>query len=268
MTDTAINENATDENSSEQVEGTTPTPAPAEEGATTAPVEEGTTSAPTEGEGTAPAPVKEEETTPDTPPPTTPVINRKPKTYKNVEFVNVIQYNGMIGMLRDETIIGFRQFIEAQSELDGKMRVSVGVYDIALKPKLESVPLSKTPALQKNWFGSGTDTFLYEAIAESIALTEQRIKKMKKDRRPDKVIVSIMTDGVHVGKFKDIVHEGISEIIAQKQKQGWYFIMLTGYFANHYTSIGCDQTLGFQVTGSGIIMAFGMQDLAVKLIRG
>jgi len=129
-------------------------------------------------------------------------------------------------MIRKETIDGFNEFIKAQQEqMTGECYVKLVQFDHEYLPVYD-LPLNEVPLLNPDSYIPRGSTALYDAIGRTIASLGERLKKKPEAKRPEKVIVVIITDGFE-NSSREYKYKQIADMIKhQTEKYSWSFMYL------------------------------------------
>jgi uncharacterized protein YegL len=141
----------------------------------------------------------------------------EPKT-KKVEIVCILDRSGSMHAMKEEAIGGFNDFLEKQQELPGKARLTVCLFDHEYELLYNGLDLKKAKPIDDTTYVPRGTTALRDAIGRTVDTVRARIKKTRKDRRPDKVILSILTDG-RENASKDYAPNVIKEMLETCQKE-------------------------------------------------
>ncbi len=100
-----------------------------------------------------------------------------------------------MGGLESDTIGGFNAFIEKQSQMEGKAVVTAVLFDDSYEILWNSIDAVGAKLTSKDYFVRGC-TALLDAIGKTILEVGQRLSMTEEDKRPDKVVFVITTDGL------------------------------------------------------------------------
>lgn len=118
------------------------------------------------------------------------------------ELVFVIDRSGSTRNIYSTSVDGFREFINGQLATPGNINLSVYTFDSYTEAKLERANLRKygvAEAARKNipqWIEPRGMTALYDAMSEAIDKTGAALAALPEAKRPSKVIVITITDGL------------------------------------------------------------------------
>ena len=142
------------------------------------------------------------------------------------EIVLVLDKSGSMASVLDDTIGGFNTFLKEQKELPGKAVFTLALFDTSYSLKYNGVPIKEVYELNERTYVPGGLTALYDSTGRTIIELGSRIDKMDDDKKPEKVIFVILTDGDE-NASQEITHEQVSEMIKhQTEKYKWDFIFL------------------------------------------
>ena len=95
-------------------------------------------------------------------------------------------------------------------------------------------------------------------------------KKVKKSKRPDKILVAIVTDG-HENDSREYNENQIKKLIKQKEKQDWQFVYLAAdqdaFAAGGAIGVTRGNSFSYNNTSAGNAMMFDSLSNATQLYR-
>jgi uncharacterized protein YegL len=146
---------------------------------------------------------------------------------KNLADITVIlDRSGSMSAVADATINGFNEFVMKQRNTDGNATLSLIQFDDQYETVYEQSDLSSVKLLNEDTFVPRGMTALNDAIAKTITGIGERLAALPEYKRPDKVIVVIITDGFENASLF-FSQERVAEMIKhQKDKYSWEFLFL------------------------------------------
>lgn len=173
-----------------------------------------------------------------------------------VEIVCIIDRSGSMEAIRSDAIGGFNRFLEEQRKLPGDARLTLVLFNHEYGLVADGVPLGRIAPLDgRTYVPSGT-TALLDAVGRTLDSMRARIDGMDSAARPDKVVVSILTDGLE-NASRDYTYERIGAMIGEcRAKREWDFIFLAAnqdaFAAGRALSIAEKDVVPFAATAEGI----------------
>ena len=152
----------------------------------------------------------------------------------------VLDKSGSMQTICDATIAGFNRFLRDQQEEGGSAAMTLTLFDTHFQMAATALPLADVRPLDQRSYIPGGGTALYDAIARTMAVTDQYVA----ERTPDQVLFVIMTDGEENSSL-EFGRQQIMEMIEHRQRTAAY----------EFIYLGADQD-AYQV-GSGIGIAAG-----------
>lgn len=142
------------------------------------------------------------------------------------EMVFILDRSGSMHHLTNDTIGGFNSMIENQKKEDGEAFVTTVLFDDEYELLHDHVDIQKIePITNKEYYARGC-TALLDAIGKTINSIGSRLSDTPEDKRPDKVIFVITTDGFE-NASREFNKSTIKEMIEHQQnKYSWTFIFL------------------------------------------
>jgi uncharacterized protein YegL len=142
------------------------------------------------------------------------------------EVIIILDRSGSMACVQDDTIGGFNSFLAEQKKVPGEARFTMVQFDELYEKVYQSVPIAEARNLTKASFVPRGSTALLDAIGRTIEFQGARFDAMPADKKPDKVIVAIITDG-HENASHIYNRAHVFEMI-QRQRDHWgwsiYFI--------------------------------------------
>ena len=143
------------------------------------------------------------------------------------EIAFILDRSGSMQSMHDVAVEGFNKFLVDQQKDQEEVRLSLLLFDHEFTPAFESVPVSELTPMTMEDFEPRGCTALLDAIGQTIDDLGKRLNDMPEEKRPNHVIVAILTDGMENASerysLKDI-HKRISH---QQEKYQWEFLFLS-----------------------------------------
>jgi hypothetical protein len=144
----------------------------------------------------------------------------------HTEIVCIIDRSGSMESIRSDAIGGFNAFIEEQKKIPGTASVSLVLFDNEYETPYINKDIKQIEGLTDKTFVPRGGTALFDAVGKTINSTSAKIASMKKEDRPEKVVVCILTDGEE-NSSKEFTGDQIKVMIDnQKGQSQWSFIFL------------------------------------------
>ena len=147
------------------------------------------------------------------------------KASKSTELVFVIDRSGSMGGLETDTIGGVNSVLKTNREVEGTAHVTTILFDHEIEYLHDHEDLAKVRDLtDKDYWVRGA-TALLDAIGEAITHTRKVQSYLPPDHRADKVIVTVVTDGLENASQK-YTYRKVRHLIEGAKKHGWEFLFL------------------------------------------
>jgi hypothetical protein len=200
----------------------------------------------------------------------------------------IIDRSGSMEVIKKAVIEGFNQLIEDQKKDEGELTVSLiqfdsnGTYWNGFNRGLgesstfrydilnDFSQLNEVKLLNEENYLPAGGTPLNDAVARFIEETGKRLAAMPESQRPEKVIVTIMTDGEENSSRKHTAESVRKMIEHQEQKYGWKFIYI-GANQDAFkegNSRGISSAMNFQASDIGTKSAFYSNSKTMSKMRG
>jgi hypothetical protein len=135
----------------------------------------------------------------------------------------LLDRSGSMTSIRTETIAGFDAFIAEQRKVPGQCQVTLAQFDDQYDVVYVDRDVHAVPSLELNPRGS---TALLDALGRLIVSAGEKLAALPEDKRPDSVVVGVMTDG-YENASRDWTHDRIKVLIEQQTRDyGWEFLYL------------------------------------------
>jgi len=197
--------------------------------------------------------------------------SKKAKTLRADTIITIVlDGSGSMNSITDATLEGYNEFIHKQREEDGKVLVSLVIFDSTWETNSEghtyfggnqklrmirpytALDLDEVPELTREVYEAHGGTPLRDAIGRSIGFTDDIHQRIHKDDEPDTLMV-IITDGGE-NTSQDFGAGLIKEMIKSREDDGWTFI----YMGANQDSWSETQNLGFN---QGNVMNYVAHDI-------
>lgn len=141
------------------------------------------------------------------------------------EIIFLLDRSGSMSGLESDTIGGFNAFVEKQCQLEGEVSLTTVLFDDQYELLWNGIDATKAKLTKKDYYVRGM-TALLDAIGKTISEVNHRLSKTLEDRKPDKVIFVITTDGME-NASREFTYEKIKEKIKyQEENHYWEFIFI------------------------------------------
>jgi uncharacterized protein YegL len=172
------------------------------------------------------------------------------------DIVFILDRSGSMMSIMDDTIGGYNSFLKKLREVPGEATVTLVQFDHEYEIVYSRVPLSEVPELTSETFVPRGQTALLDAIGRAIIDERAKIKTLKESEKPEKIIITILTDG-HENHSKEFTQKKVmSYIMKLQEKDGWEFIFLgadpTSIEEAVSYGINLSNTMTFAPSGQGV----------------
>jgi len=142
------------------------------------------------------------------------------------ELVFILDKSGSMGGLERDTISGFNAMLEKQHAVEGACRVTTVLFDTDFVLLHDGLDIGAVRPITEKDYCVGGSTALLDAIGDTVYRIENRQMNNVENRRADKVMFVIITDGEE-NSSREYSARDIRQIIEnRKQRGGWEFIFL------------------------------------------
>lgn len=142
------------------------------------------------------------------------------------EIVTILDRSGSMAGLETDTIGGYNGFLEEQQKMEGEAILTTVLFDNRYELLHDRVDIQEAALLTKGDYFVRGSTALLDAIGNSIQKIVHAHRLLPDERKPQKTIFMIITDG-HENASRDYRYDEIQRMI-QKERDiyGWEFIFM------------------------------------------
>lgn len=147
-------------------------------------------------------------------------------TSEKTQIICILDRSGSMSLnnIIVEARNGFNNFLKEQKKLSDEATITVALFDDSYDLLYDDVDINKVKKItEAEWSPRGT-TALYDAIGKTINTARVNHKK-KGVKKPDKVLVCIVTDGLENASH-EYNSETIKKLIKKCEKDDWNFVYL------------------------------------------
>jgi uncharacterized protein YegL len=171
-----------------------------------------------------------------------------------VEIAVVLDRSGSMYKLVEDTIGGYNEFLAEQKEVDGEANLTLVLFDDQYEVLHDGYDLRLAPELTKKQYFTRGWTALYDAFGKTINNMAARIAKMPDDKRPDKVIVVVTTDGEE-NSSREYSSDQVKSLVEEKEKEGWEFMFfganIDSFSVGGALGVNSIRTMNYDASGVG-----------------
>lgn len=172
----------------------------------------------------------------------------------------ILDRTGSMESIKDDTIGGFNTFLKEQKAQPGLATLTLVQFDSQDPYEViySMKPVAQVPELDRKTYVPRASTPLLDAMGRGINDLESQLSAMKPGKRPEKIVMAIITDGQENASV-EFKKAQIEKMIKDKEKAGWQFIFLSADLA----SIGEAGKYGFAANKT---MAFDKDSQGSRLM--
>jgi len=142
---------------------------------------------------------------------------------KHTDLIVILDRSGSMAGLARDMEGGFDQLIREQARLKGSCNVTLVQFDSqAIDTVYTGTPVGKVPPLSLEPRGG---TPLLDAVGSSLAAASQQIAGLPAARRPEQVMVIIITDGAENASHEYTLPQ-VRALVEKLSGEGWRFVYL------------------------------------------
>lgn len=141
---------------------------------------------------------------------------------KHTDLIVILDRSGSMAPVAKDMEGGFDQMMRDQAKVKGTCNVTLVQFDDEVETVYSGVPVAKVPkcSLQpRGW------TALLDAIGQTLANVDTELAKLPAERRPERVMVLVITDGQE-NRSTEYRLPQVKHMIEERQARGWAFVYL------------------------------------------
>ena len=142
------------------------------------------------------------------------------------ELVCILDKSGSMASLTDDTIGGFNSLIKKQKDEEGECLVTTVLFNSNIEILHNRVPLKDVKDITTKDYQAMGCTALLDAIGVSIDKIKNEHANTPKEKRPDKVLFAIITDGAENSSKEYNIKQVKNSVTTCQELLGWEFIFL------------------------------------------
>lgn len=146
--------------------------------------------------------------------------------HTTTEIIFILDRSGSMSGRESDIIGGFNSTITKQKETEGECNVSTVLFNNVHVVLHNRIPLKDVePITEKEYFVGGCTAY-YDALGRAISYHTNVQQDLPEDKRTDKMLFIIMTDGYENASV-EYTGKLLKKLIKEKQeKYGWEFIFM------------------------------------------
>lgn len=139
----------------------------------------------------------------------------------------ILDKSGSMNQVKEDSIGGFNQFLEEQKGIIGNAFFTLTLFNHSVDIVESRIPLTQAEKLDEDTYTPEGMTALHDAICYTIDELGNKLDKLNKENKPDKVVVAIITDGLE-NSSKEFAASDVKEKIShQRENYSWEFLFLS-----------------------------------------
>jgi uncharacterized protein YegL len=149
------------------------------------------------------------------------MTKKKKKEEKRAFISLLLDETGSMQAVKDETISGYNAYVDNLAEEAPQARFTMTRFN-SLKTEIahDAVPITEVPHLTGETYQPAASTPLYDAIGRTIRAVE-----VQANRKKDRVLVAILTDGFE-NASSEYSLDAVKSLIKEKTDKGWEFAFI------------------------------------------
>lgn len=187
---------------------------------------------------------------------------------KKINIVCIIDKSGSMSSIATEAINGFNTFLLDQQKSDYKAKMTLLLFDSHFYKLYDNVNVNKIEPLNNKTYQPGTMTALLDSIGISIDEYLDRLASTPKNKRGEKTLFVILTDGFE--NASKTYHKNLIKLMINEMREEFNseFIFLgassDSFLQSDELGISKNNTYNYSASGEGIQIAYSKISEAVK----
>jgi Mg-chelatase subunit ChlD len=185
----------------------------------------------------------------------------------------VLDRSGSMGAVRNATIAGFNEFIEAQKKGVGDAGVTLIQFDTGnpYEVVFDLKPVEKVPKLTTEQYVPRGGTPLHDALGHAVDSLGGMLASLPEQERPGTVIIVTITDGLENSSRKYSAARVAEMIKHQQETYNWQFVFLganqDAILTGERLNIPASSSLTYNATPEGIRIAMSSTSSKINWLR-
>lgn len=142
------------------------------------------------------------------------------------EIAFILDRSGSMESLWRTAIDSFNEFLGQQKAVGPAARFTLVLFDDEYEVPVRSIPLCEVTELTDETYVPRGTTALLDAIGRTIDELGSRLAALPPEKRPDQVVVAILTDGLENASQRFTLADVSAKISHQREKYRWQFFFL------------------------------------------
>lgn len=188
------------------------------------------------------------------------------------QMVFIIDMSGSMYGVATDTIGGFNSMIKDQLNEPGEAKVTTVLFDDRYIILHDGINIKEVKEMTYKEYSPLGATAMLDAVGKTINRVGQQLSALPEDERPEKVMVTIITDGYENASM-EYTWDSVKKMINhQREKYSWIFSFLGANIDTMEVSgnLGIDRKLSksFISNGIGTQSAFSATSKSMSFARG
>ncbi len=188
------------------------------------------------------------------------------------EIIFILDMTGSMQPLAAETVIGVNNFVEEQKKVPGQASMTLVTFNSNNTSKVyDCVDLATIQPMKPSDYVPDGMTPLLDTIGNAIDETGERLKSVKDEELPEKVIVVVMTDGEENFSRRYDRKQIFDMVTRQKDEYKWEFVFLganqDSYLEAGRLGVDKNDTHDWKPTSAGVKAAYVSAGRSVSSYR-
>lgn len=190
------------------------------------------------------------------------------KKLLKTEIIVVLDRSGSMAAVQSDMEGGLNRFVKDQKKEKGEATFTLAQFDTEYDIVHDGINLQDVPKIELVPRGC---TALLDAFGKTLTATAERIGKLTKAKKPEKVLFIVVTDGME-NASKEYKKSQITELVKERtEKDSWEFVFLganqDAIAEGQSYGISADNSANYAQTPKGIHAGFAAMSCNVSYAR-
>lgn len=176
---------------------------------------------------------------------------------KPVHISIVLDRSGSMGVIREDIVGGFNEFLRRQRETEGEARVTLVQFDSQdpFEVLIDGVDLAEVRDLDPAVYEPRASTPLYDAVGRMIGRVDGEIaRRSDLGLSAEDQVVLIVTDGLE-NASTEFDRAKVFQMVSERRERGWVFVFLgadqDAYAEGHKVGVAAGNRVAWEKSKAG-----------------
>ena len=179
---------------------------------------------------------------------------------KKIDIICILDMSGSMCSIIEKAREGFNKFLKEQKESENDIKLSLLFFDTKFYMPYKNIDINEIQPVNEDTYYAGGGTALYDALGVAIDNYIDELSSTKKNKRADKSLFVILTDGEENGS--KVYHKNQIKLMVTQMREEFNssFIYLganqDSCFQAESMGMSRDNAFNYAATNDGITVAY------------